>query len=332
MCGKRDLTAGKNPHSISVIIPAYNAASFVARALQSVLAQTRSADEIIVVDDGSQDKTADLVRTFGERVRLIRQSNAGVSAARNAGIAAAAGDWIAFLDADDEWLPDKLRLQTEHLQRNPDIQWTYGNFHQPDASGRLKPAHALAAAQAVLSGREVFNDYFQAYLCHAYAWTSTLLVHRAVFDAAGLFEPGMKRAQDNDLWYRIAYQFPRVGYLAEPLAIYHLDTPGSSTKVNDDVEFMVRLVRRHEELSQRHNRYEAFRPCITHMLQTWIRQLLARRRYIETRRLLAEFDAYFGERFRREMRFRLFWPAVTNPAADALMHLKNNPADDTHGG
>lgn len=311
---------------ISAIIPAYNSGRTIARALQSVLAQTRPADEIIVVDDGSADNTADVVRRFGEHVRLIQQPNSGVSVARNTGIQASLGDWIAFLDADDEWLPAKLKLQTEHLQRYRDLHWTYGNFQKVYESDESETAHSLSAVKPLLNNREIFDDYFQAYLHHAYAWTCTLLVQRCVFDAVGFFEPGMKRAQDNDLWYRIAYRFSQVGYLAEPLAIYHLDTPGSSTKVNDDVDFMIHLVDRHEELAKKYNRYEAFRPCITHMLQTWVRQLIGHRRYADAKRLLDTFPRYMGRRFGQEARFRLLCPVLTNPIAEAVMRLKSNHA------
>ena len=100
---------------ISVVIPAYNAAAWIRRAVNSVLSQTRPADEIIVVDDGSTDGTGDIVRMYDGRVRLLQQANAGAAAARNTGILAATGDWIAFLDADDEWLPQKLQRQTEYL-------------------------------------------------------------------------------------------------------------------------------------------------------------------------------------------------------------------------
>ncbi|MHC5141971.1 MAG: glycosyltransferase family 2 protein, partial [Planctomycetota bacterium] len=113
---------------ISVVIPAYNAEKHIARAIESVLAQTRPADEVIVIDDGSSDATAEVVRSFGDKVIFIQQENAGASVARNAGIEAATSDWIAFLDADDEWLPNKLQLQVEHFKRNPDLLWATGNY------------------------------------------------------------------------------------------------------------------------------------------------------------------------------------------------------------
>jgi glycosyltransferase involved in cell wall biosynthesis len=95
---------------ISVVIPAFNAGQFIRRTVDSILAQTYSDFEIIVVDDGSTDNTADVVRSYGPKVRYIYQQNAGDGPARNTGITAAEGDWIAFLDHDDEWLPKKLQL------------------------------------------------------------------------------------------------------------------------------------------------------------------------------------------------------------------------------
>jgi len=105
--------------SVSVIIPTYNRWQVLQRAIDSVLAQSTAADEIIVVDDGSTDNTRDLLlSTYGEHIRVMSQPNKGVSAARNAGLKISSGDWIALLDSDDEWLPDKLRLQIQVLEQD----------------------------------------------------------------------------------------------------------------------------------------------------------------------------------------------------------------------
>ena len=114
--------------NVSVVIPAYNACEYIGRAIESVLGQTRAADEIIVVDDGSTDGTGTQVKKFGERVRYIHQENSGPSASRNAGVLAAKSEWIAFLDADDEWLPKHLQLQTELLGRNNGLVWSTANY------------------------------------------------------------------------------------------------------------------------------------------------------------------------------------------------------------
>lgn len=309
---------------ISVVIAAYNSQETIARAIDSVLAQTRPADEMIVIDDGSTDRTAGIVRSYGDKVILIQQTNAGVSVARNTGIAAATGEWIAFLDADDEWLPEKLKLQTEHLRRNPDLKWTFANLlWDRNEYGCFEIAHPTACLTAKQPRDEIFEDYLQAYTNGFFASTITLLIERTVFQKVGLFEPGMKRAQDNDLWFRIAYQYPKIGYLSQPLAIYHLDTPNSSTKISDNVDFMINLVHRHETLSQTYNRRDAFRPCITHMLQIWIRQLMSQKRCTDADALLSRFSGCLSRRFQREMRFRLFCPPLMNPLADAVIRLKN---------
>jgi len=108
---------------ISVVIPSYNSAACLAGAIESVLAQTRPADELIVVDDGSEDNTGEVCVRFAGRVRYIRQENAGASTARNTGIAAARGDWLAFLDADDLWDPKKLESQLAALARHPEADF-----------------------------------------------------------------------------------------------------------------------------------------------------------------------------------------------------------------
>ena len=108
-------------YSISVVIPAYNAAEHISRTIYSVAGQTFPAKEIIVIDDGSTDSTSEVVKSFGEKVQYIYQQNAGVSAARNAGIEAATSEWIAFLDADDLWIADKTERQVDLFSDNPEI-------------------------------------------------------------------------------------------------------------------------------------------------------------------------------------------------------------------
>lgn len=139
---------------ISAVIPAYNAERFVADAIESILSQTVPVDEIIVVDDGSTDKTAEVASRF-ERTRVIRQANAGQGAARNTGIKAASGEWIAFLDADDVWLPEKMASELECIA--PDVGVVYSNtFPRIDfgslwhRQAHISPSGALVRKQTLI--------------------------------------------------------------------------------------------------------------------------------------------------------------------------------------
>src|SRR5258706_1971108 len=119
---------GASVPKISAVIPTYNRSQVLKRAIESVIAQTRPVDEIVVVDDGSTDETASTVAAFGDQVRYIHQHNQGISGARNTAIRAASGDWIALLDDDDEWLPEKVRKQEEAIASCPDAVLVYSNY------------------------------------------------------------------------------------------------------------------------------------------------------------------------------------------------------------
>jgi len=200
--------------SISVVIPAYNAAKFLPRAIDSVLAQTRKAHEIIVVDDGSSDNTPEIAARYAGSVRFIRQANAGASVARNTGIEAATGDWIAFLDADDEWLPTKLEMQTSLLERNPCLIWATGNYMGCMCmTERSSPHVPVDEAVALTQGREVLSDFFRATMHNVWGCTNTMLIRRDALIEAGLFTRGMAWGEDLELWWRIAYRKYQIGYV-----------------------------------------------------------------------------------------------------------------------
>jgi len=283
------------PHpSISVVIPAYNAREVIGRAVESVLAQTRRPDEVIVVDDGSTDGTREAVQRFGDRVRYLFQANAGASAARNTGIEHARGEWIAFLDGDDEWLEDHLRLSMELTARHPDLRWVTGNFYrcpcEPKparaadlAGGRLKRAQELAA------DGEVFDSYFAAHQCGAMGWTGTMVIRKDLLQEAGLFLEGQKRINDVDLWLRMAYRGERMGYVFEPTAIYHMGVPGSILKVHRDGGHIERFLDRHLELAAQANMLEAFKPCAAAMLGYWVQNQLEHMQAAQARKLLVKY-------------------------------------------
>ncbi len=292
--------------TVSVVIPAYNAGKYIARAIESVLAQSRRPDEIIVVDDGSTDDTAQIVAGFGLKVQLIRQDNGGASAARNSGIDAATGEWIAFLDADDEWLGEKLLLQTQHLQQNSDLVWTCSNFYKCNCQQKHRViAREPYQCESVLGDRDFFDDYLVAYRRGIFAWTGTVMVKRQAFDEVGLFQVGQIRGQDTDMWFRLAYSYPQFGYITEPLAVYHCEVQDSATKKFRSMAFLSDAINRHLELSAEHGKSEQFRHCATKMLQRVIREQVSEEPLSEILELTQEFKDFLSFRFRMEMRLRV---------------------------
>ncbi len=212
----------------SVIIPAYSAAATLARALDSVLAQTWPAHEIIVVDDGSTDATAVVAAGYGDKIRYLRQDNAGVSAARNHGAQVASGDWLAFLDADDWYYPDRLKWHAEWIARDPALDFLTGDYEYRDASGALlsRSMPGKASGQAMLGKaagrREVVMEgaEFEAFVADHFGDTHTLSLPRATFLELGGYPPGFKVCEDVHLLTRLVARSRRAGVICEPMAVY----------------------------------------------------------------------------------------------------------------
>jgi glycosyltransferase involved in cell wall biosynthesis len=207
---------------VSVIIPAYNASGTLARAVESALSQTRPPDEIIVVDDGSADRTPEVARGFGDRLRYLRQENAGAAAARNRGVAEAAGDWVAFLDADDWWLPHRLQRGMEIAGRQASLQWVGGGYARLTGDQPQPVRVAGASYASLLKDGAYFEDYFQAALAGACFSTCSMLIRRSTLVEAGGFDPRLHVAEDVDLWMRLADRHPKIGYIDEPVFVYDL--------------------------------------------------------------------------------------------------------------
>lgn len=184
---------------ISVIIPVYNRPNLIKRAVDSVLSQTEPPLEIIVVDDGSTDETAELLHAYGTQLKVIRQENQGVSAARNRGIEAARGDWIAFLDSDDAWLPEKLKMVREFHQQNPSYQIFQNEEIWIRHGRRVNP-------------RKKHQKYggwiFRQSLPLCIVSPSAVIIKRHVFKKVGTFDESFPVCEDYDLWLRISRQYP----------------------------------------------------------------------------------------------------------------------------
>lgn len=198
------------PPQVSVIIPTYNRAVWVAEAVASVLVQTYRDFEVIVVDDASHDDTLERLGRFFPQVTLVRSdSRRGVSGARNLGVRAARGKWLAFLDSDDLWLPEKLDRQMAYLREQPHLIICQTDEIWVRNGVRVTPP---------MTHRKIGGEIFLPSLRRCLVSPSAVVLRRELFDEMGGFDESLPAAEDYDLWLRIAWRYP-VGLVPEPLVI-----------------------------------------------------------------------------------------------------------------
>jgi len=222
-----------------VIIPTYNRRELVQRAIDSVLAQTHPVDEILVVDDGSTDGTGEALRArYGERIRYHRQANAGVSAARNAGMALATGRYFALLDSDDLWLPEKTAQQTAWLDAHPEFGMVLCDVVRVDADG---------TPYDTFHRRDVLREDGWALrwlLLNPSLVPASVMFRREVFETCGGFDPTLRTAEDIDFHLRVARQW-RIGVVEAPLVEAmrgHDGLSATATTYDDYVKVVERAV------------------------------------------------------------------------------------------
>jgi GT2 family glycosyltransferase len=232
---------------VSVIIPVYNCERFVAEALRSVLAQDYPNLEVIVVDDGSTDATVSIVESLGPRIRLLRQRNLGPAAARNRAVQASAGEYLAFLDGDDAWLPGKVSAQVEFAQAHPEypIVFTENGYWRPDSSGNYRAATEYAGDQpgslrpglippgdvrhAVARGKTGETScsgwLYPTMLLFSPIHIITTLIPRTLYDAIGGFDESLRSGSDYDFWLKATYRY-RAHSIPGCYALYRLHGGG----------------------------------------------------------------------------------------------------------
>lgn len=205
--------------AVSAIIPTYNRASLLVEAVESALTQRRPPDEILVIDDGSRDDTAARMAAYGERVRYVRQANAGPSAARNHGFRFARGEYLALLDSDDLWTPDRLERQLEVLTRHPETDVLFGRevlfgTGQPDRDWNL---HDPEVRRVLAQTTGPLSPVLPLLIRENVVPTSTALFRRALLDRAGGIDESLRQAEDWDLWLRFALAGARFAHVPAPL-------------------------------------------------------------------------------------------------------------------
>jgi glycosyltransferase involved in cell wall biosynthesis len=217
--------------AVSVVIPAYNAAEFLGEALDSVLAQCYQPIEVIVVDDGSEDETPQIVAAYAGRVAYLRQRRGGPASARNAGIRAASGEWIAFLDADDMWMPGLLeKLIGASAETGADfvicdsLTLSNGSILGPtrfEYCGLELRLHAVAPDGVLLNPFELLLEIGN------YIATGAALVRRDAVLQIGLFDEGIKCGEDLDLWLRLSLRY-RFAVVDDALVLRRIHTTNTS--------------------------------------------------------------------------------------------------------
>lgn len=206
--------------TISVVVPCFNARRWIGPTLRSVLSQDLAPEEVIVVDDGSTDQTDELIARDFPGVRVIKQSNAGVAAARNRGVKEAASEWVAFVDADDIWLPSKLRRQHDAVRALPQTRlcytaWEVWSSDEPEPDTEL--IAKLSREDRAVPGPSgwIYCELLED--CHV--WTSTTMMRRDLFLELGGFDESLRIGEDYDLWLRASRVTPIV-QVDRPLALY----------------------------------------------------------------------------------------------------------------
>ena len=191
----------------SVIIPAYNAEKTIARSINSVISQTFDEFELIIVDDGSRDKTKDIVAQFSDdRIKYIFRPNQGVSSARNTGIISSSGKYVCFLDSDDEWKENHLEELSKLIEKYTDC-----GLYVTGYDIRLTDGKILHRSTQVLKNLESgrFDNGYEILLNYGYfLHTDSICCKREVFDRVGNFEVGVKNGEDDDMWFRIFAYYP----------------------------------------------------------------------------------------------------------------------------
>ncbi len=221
---------------VSIIIPTYNRAHYVGDAIESTLAQTYPNKEILVIDDGSTDGTRGLVEKYLPRVQYHHQPNKGASAARNLGIRLSRGDFVAFLDSDDRWLPEKISMQVELLEKHPAVGMVGCGEHCIDARGeRFWTGYA----------RPKLDVESLMIRCTAFGGASRPLIRRECFDKAGLFDETLFFNEDWDMWLRIAKHY-EIRNVPQPLMEWRAhDTPRPRRAMEFRFEQTRRVIERH---------------------------------------------------------------------------------------
>ena len=232
---------------VSVIIPTYNRRDKIAAAIESALGQTYNNLEIIIIDDGSSDNTYEILGKYGDKIRYIYQENRGVSSARNRGIKECSGDLVAFLDSDDQWLPEKIEKQIELLKANPCVSVVLCEYYFMYENGEI-----FGQSQRWRDFNEHGKIFNNILMNPAFVPPSVLIYKQVLFDI-GLFDETLKTAEDQDMMLKLASKY-RFGLVEEPLFMCMREHEGLSqlhTTYDDTIFVVTRFLQNHGNVPQK---------------------------------------------------------------------------------
>jgi len=273
---------------VSAIVPVYNCAQYVGKAIESILSQTCPAHEIIVVDDGSTDATREALEPYKNSIIYIYQKNAGEPAARNTGIRHSGGDYIAYLDADDLWLPDKLQLQMECFRAHPEYALVYTDMTTFDDQGVIECSVRASRGRVYRSGK-IFPQLFRETLFGS----GSVVLRKSAAEQVGGFDESFFVGSDYEMWLRMSRSF-EFGYVDKPLLMYRQHRDMSTQKLGkvpqDGMPWQVKVLKRTLELFPEAER-ELGKSEINHRMAVpymWLgRSWMDRGNRVEARRLIS---------------------------------------------
>ncbi|RLQ20386.1 glycosyltransferase [Seongchinamella sediminis] len=269
------------PNLVSVIIPAYNAADWVNRAIDSALAQTYSQREVLVVNDGSTDSTAEVLAGYGDAIRVLSQSNGGLCSARNLGIKNARGEFLAFLDADDYWLPEKLARQVGCLQQDPDLGFCSTRTQVISPEGKPMGTWDCPTIDSTL-----LNAIF---LRHASisGSGSGVMARSQLFDRAGMFDTELRSLEDVDMWMRLA-AISNYACIDEPLTVIIKSSTSMSGNLDVMRQSAIQVMHKNRDLLPKKEQGRFWQAAYASMLADYAKWEIRAGRRGEALRHLAE--------------------------------------------
>ena len=256
----------------SIIVPSFNKAEYTMKTVRSLLAQTYKNYEIIVVDDGSSDDTLQLLSIFDRKISLIEANHGGASSARNLGILHSEGEYIAFVDCDDEWYPHMLSKSIEFLENDPDLGFVFSNVDYIDCEGRIIGRHKVKK----YSGNIYHKLILENFICN-----SSVVVRRSCLERVGYFDESIFVPADWDLWLRLARVY-KAGYLKETLVKYRTHQSYILVNVDQTHRESMEVLKRHLKANNL-NGSQLERRCYQKRLLSNAKQLFRTHRNSEAR-------------------------------------------------